>query len=83
MLKLFLGEKKRHLEKITSLKRERNDLVAAAEMQEAELSDIRCKFEPYKKQNAMLMNIIRSAEKGHNMLLNTMSDINKEIAGTM
>jgi len=35
---------------------------------------------PYKKQNAMLMNIVSAAEKGHNMLLTTMSSINKEIS---
>ena len=51
--------------------------------QEEELRDMKCKFEPYKKQNAMLMNIIQAAEKGHNMLMTTMSDINKEIAGTL
>jgi len=52
-------------------------------MQDDELNDMKAKLDPYKKQNAMLMNIIQAAEKGHNMLLGTMSDINKEIAGTM
>ena len=29
------------------------------------------------------MNIIRAAEKGHNLLLNTMTEINKEIGMVM
>ena len=38
-------------------------------------------MEPYKKQNKQLMSIIGAAEKGHNLLLNTMQSINSEIAG--
>ena len=38
-------------------------------------------MEPYKKQNKQLMSIIGAAEKGHNLLLNTMQNINSEIAG--
>lgn len=38
---------------------------------------------PTKKENQMLMNIIQAAEKGHNMLLSTMQNINKEIGGVI
>ena len=38
---------------------------------------------PTKKQNAQLMNIINAAEKGHNLLLNTMQTINNDIAGQL
>ena len=80
---LFVAEKKINHERITALKREKGDMERHSAMQDSELADMKSKFEPYKKQNAMLMNIIQAAEKGHNMLLGTMSDINKEIAGTL
>ena len=38
---------------------------------------------PTKKQNSHLMGIIGAAEKGHNLLLNTMQNINNEIAGSL
>ena len=38
---------------------------------------------PTKKQNAQLMGIINAAEKGHNLLLNTMQTINNDIAGSL
>lgn len=38
---------------------------------------------PTKKQNNHLMGIINAAEKGHNLLLNTMQNINNEIAGSL
>ena len=80
---LILAERKANHDRLAALKREKNDTVRHAAMQDDELRDMRSKLDPYKKQNAMLMNIIQAAEKGHNMLLHTMSDINKEIAGTM
>ena len=40
-------------------------------------------MDPYKKQNKALMNIINAAEKGHNMLLSTMKNINSEISNNL
>ena len=53
----------------------------------AELDEVHAKMnlemEPTKKENKHLMGIIGAAEKGHNLLLNTMQDINKNISGQM
>ena len=46
-------------------------------------AEINKTMEPYKKQNKMLMGIINAAEKGHNMLLSTMQNINNEISGNL
>ena len=69
--------------KISALKAESKALKDFGACQDAELHVMQTELAPFKKQNAMLMNIIQAAEKGHNMLLGTMTDINKEISGTL
>ncbi|CAG5103696.1 Oidioi.mRNA.OKI2018_I69.chr1.g893.t1.cds [Oikopleura dioica] len=67
-------------QKISNLRAEKKSLEEYAQMQKTETDKMNAEMAPYKKQNAMLMNIVSAAEKGHNMLLTTMSSINKEIS---
>ena len=78
-----VGEKKEHLRKISELKNNVKFQQETAAQMDADISEANVSMEPLKKANSQLMNIIRAAETGHNLLLTTMTEINKEIGSVM
>merc|ERR1712131_465093 len=74
-------ENREYKQKISALTKQLKGEQQYADEQEEALAKINQEMEPYKKQNKQLMSIIGAAEKGHNLLLNTMQSINSEIAG--
>merc|ERR1712131_413953 len=74
-------ENREYKQKISALTKQLKGEQQYADEQEEALAKINQEMEPYKKQNKQLMSIIGAAEKGHNLLLNTMQNINSKIAG--
>jgi cell division septum initiation protein DivIVA len=79
----ILGEKKENLRRIAELKSNLKFGRESAATMDAEIAEANVSMQPYKNANAALMNIIHAAEKGHNLLLNTMTEINKEIGAVL
>merc|ERR1719310_463882 len=74
-------ENREYKQKINALTKQLKGEQQYADEQDEAAAKINQEMEPFKKQNKQLMSIIGAAEKGHNLLLNTMQSINSEIAG--
>ncbi|CAG5089382.1 Oidioi.mRNA.OKI2018_I69.PAR.g12195.t1.cds [Oikopleura dioica] len=77
------AQKKANNQRITELKNNVKFQKETAELMEKDIAKANVEMEPLKTANRQLMNIIQAAEKGHNLLLNTMTEINKEIGSVM
>ncbi|CBY18462.1 unnamed protein product [Oikopleura dioica] len=77
------AQKKTNIQRINELKNNVKFQKETSDLMDKDMAAAKVEMDPLKTANRQLMNIIQAAEKGHNLLLNTMTEINNEIGSVM